>query len=79
MCDGCRMQPVYGMRWKCADCPDYDLCSMCYHGDKHQLRHQFYRIDSPNAERYNFGLACQWYRVLTLGFQSLTPFQGHFS
>lgn len=51
MCDGCRMQPIYGMRWKCADCPDYDLCSMCYHGDKHQLRHQFYRIDGPNAER----------------------------
>lgn len=51
MCDGCRMQPIYGMRWKCADCPDYELCSMCYHGDKHQLRHQFYRIDSPNAER----------------------------
>lgn len=54
MCDGCRMQPIYGMRWKCADCTNYDLCSVCYHGDKHQLRHRFYRINGPNADRYTY-------------------------
>lgn len=51
MCEGCRMQPIYGMRWKCADCQNYDLCSVCYHGDKHHLRHQFYRVCGPNSER----------------------------
>ncbi|XP_072169897.1 E3 ubiquitin-protein ligase MIB1-like [Diadema setosum] len=51
MCDTCRMQPIYGMRWKCAECPNYDLCSVCYHGDKHHLRHRFYRINTPNSER----------------------------
>lgn len=51
MCDGCRMQPIYGMRWKCADCPNFDLCSVCYHGDKHHLRHRFYRLNGPSAER----------------------------
>ena len=51
MCDTCRMQPIYGIRWKCAECPNYDLCSVCYHGDKHHLRHRFYRINTPNSER----------------------------
>ncbi|XP_048582357.1 E3 ubiquitin-protein ligase MIB1-like [Nematostella vectensis] len=51
MCDGCRMQPIFGMRWKCAECGNYDLCSTCYHGDKHHLRHRFYRINQPGAER----------------------------
>ena len=57
MCEGCRMQPIYGMRWKCADCQNYDLCSVCYHGDKHHLRHQFYRVCGPNSERYDVMLS----------------------
>lgn len=44
MCDTCRQQPIYGIRWKCAECNNYDLCSICYHSDKHHLRHRFYRI-----------------------------------
>ncbi|GBP88397.1 E3 ubiquitin-protein ligase mind-bomb [Eumeta japonica] len=41
----------YRIRWKCAECSNYDLCSVCYHGDKHQLRHRFYRISAPGAQR----------------------------
>ncbi|XP_071952953.1 E3 ubiquitin-protein ligase MIB1-like isoform X2 [Antedon mediterranea] len=51
MCDTCRMQPIYGIRWKCAECPNYDLCSACYHGDKHSLRHRFYRMNTPSSEK----------------------------
>ncbi|XP_005102534.2 E3 ubiquitin-protein ligase MIB1 [Aplysia californica] len=51
MCDTCRQQPIFGIRWKCAECPNYDLCSVCYHGDKHNLRHRFYRIANPGNER----------------------------
>ncbi|XP_064626233.1 E3 ubiquitin-protein ligase MIB1-like [Lineus longissimus] len=51
MCDTCRQQPIFGIRWKCAECPNYDLCSVCYHGDKHNLRHRFYRINTPGSER----------------------------
>lgn len=51
MCDTCRQQPIFGIRWKCAECNNYDLCSICYHGDKHHLRHRFYRITTPGSER----------------------------
>lgn len=51
MCDTCRQQPIFGIRWKCAECSNYDLCSVCYHGDKHHLRHRFYRITMPAGER----------------------------
>ncbi|PSN30374.1 E3 ubiquitin-protein ligase MIB1 [Blattella germanica] len=51
MCDTCRQQPIFGIRWKCAECGNYDLCSICYHGDKHHLRHRFYRITTPGSER----------------------------
>lgn len=51
MCDTCRQQPIFGIRWKCAECNNYDLCSVCYHGDKHNLRHRFYRISAPGAQR----------------------------
>ena len=52
MCDTCHQQPIYGIRWKCAECTNYDLCSICYHSDKHHLRHRFYRITTPGTERY---------------------------
>lgn len=51
MCDSCKQQPIYGIRWKCAECSNFDLCSICYHLDKHNLRHRFYRILSPGQER----------------------------
>nr|CAG4640686.1 EOG090X02DA [Eulimnadia texana] len=51
MCDTCRQQPIYGIRWKCAECTNYDLCSVCYHSDKHHLRHRFHRINTPGSER----------------------------
>lgn len=51
MCDTCRQQPIFGIRWKCAECGNYDLCSVCYHGDKHHLRHRFCRISKPGGDR----------------------------
>ena len=51
LCDSCRQQPIFGIRWKCAECPNFDLCSLCYHGERHNLRHRFYRILAPGHER----------------------------
>lgn len=63
MCDTCRQQPIIGIRWKCAECTNYDLCTTCYHGDKHHLRHRFYRITTPGSERLVNTLAF-WYTLL---------------
>lgn len=57
MCDTCRQQPIFGIRWKCAECSNYDLCSVCYHSDKHNPRHRFYRITTIGCERYCHGRA----------------------
>jgi len=51
LCNGCNMKPLIGTRWKCLDCEDYDLCSLCYHGDKHYLQHKFYSIDLKGKTR----------------------------
>jgi hypothetical protein len=29
-CDGCRMSPIVGSRFKCAECPNFDLCGPWY-------------------------------------------------
>ncbi|CAL1544063.1 unnamed protein product [Lymnaea stagnalis] len=47
MCDECKTEGIRGVRWKCGSCYNYDLCSACYGGDKHDLSHPFLRIDNP--------------------------------
>ena len=29
-CDGCQIAPIFGTRWACQDCDDFDLCQDCY-------------------------------------------------
>ncbi|KUI56354.1 Ankyrin-3 [Cytospora mali] len=29
-CDGCFINPIVGLRWKCKNCPDFDFCFKCY-------------------------------------------------
>ena len=28
-CDGCKLRPVQGIRYKCVECPNFDLCEVC--------------------------------------------------
>lgn len=44
ICDGCEMDPVVGVRYKCAVCPDYDLCENCEATTTHD--HPFLKIRS---------------------------------
>lgn len=52
ICDSCHERSgISGIRWQCAVCINYDLCSDCYHTEKHSDKHRFYRIDSPTSDR----------------------------
>jgi hypothetical protein len=32
-CDGCNVFPLKGIRYKCANCPNWDLCQICFEHD----------------------------------------------
>lgn len=48
ICDGCN-RSIFGIRYKCATCPDYDLCSNCHDTIEsfHDARHAFYQLKTP--------------------------------
>ena len=35
-CDACDMQPIIGLRYKCLECPDFDLCNGCHKKEAHK-------------------------------------------
>lgn len=45
VCDGCEKQ-IRGVRYKCVNCPDYDLCRHCELQGKHN-QHDMLRICTP--------------------------------
>lgn len=49
VCDGCKRHGIVGMRFKCAQCLDYDLCTQCYMADVHDLSHTFQRFQTANS------------------------------
>jgi E3 ubiquitin-protein ligase mind-bomb len=54
-CDGCRAAPVVGIRWKCSQCYDYDLCTSCYMSNEHSEAHRFVRYDDGGRLRSMMG------------------------
>lgn len=47
VCDGCE-QPIYGPRYKCVICPDYDLCFICEQRGIHP-EHDKFKITHPRT------------------------------
>ncbi|XP_046558776.1 E3 ubiquitin-protein ligase mind-bomb-like isoform X1 [Haliotis rubra] len=43
VCDGCREEDIAGIRWKCSKCTDFDLCTLCYMEERHDVTHAFLR------------------------------------
>ncbi|VDI32559.1 Hypothetical predicted protein [Mytilus galloprovincialis] len=49
-CDECYTYPLRGIRWKCLHCDSYDLCTVCYMADEHNVSHIFSRIQSEDSK-----------------------------
>ena len=50
-CDGCKMNPIRGNRYKCKGCPDFDFCESCYQKNKESHGHEFTKIEKPKNTR----------------------------
>lgn len=47
-CNNCQIIPIRGIRYRCANCLDYDLCEVCEALDAcHPKTHLFYKIRIP--------------------------------
>nr|XP_054774014.1 E3 ubiquitin-protein ligase MIB2-like [Lytechinus pictus] len=47
-CDGCNVDEIRGIRWRCTECYAIDLCTTCYMNDEHDLSHVFMRVLSSH-------------------------------
>ncbi|KAL8785885.1 MAG: hypothetical protein Q9213_003117 [Squamulea squamosa] len=46
-CNSCNAMPICGIRYRCMNCPDYDLCEQCESLQVHDKTHVFYKIRIP--------------------------------
>jgi Zinc finger, ZZ type/EF-hand domain pair len=46
-CDGCGIIPIQGIRYRCANCFDFDLCESCEAQELHIKTHVFYKVRVP--------------------------------
>ncbi|KAM3451159.1 hypothetical protein MY3296_005531 [Beauveria thailandica] len=46
-CNACGMVPIRGIRYRCANCADFDLCETCEAQGVHIKTHIFYKIRIP--------------------------------
>ncbi|XP_071944964.1 uncharacterized protein [Antedon mediterranea] len=54
-CGACSKEAFLGVRWKCNDCSNYDLCNLCYMKQEHEMDHQFLRITHDGGQRVFVG------------------------
>eukprot|EP01090_Pellita_catalonica_P007570 TRINITY_DN1815_c0_g1_i2.p1 TRINITY_DN1815_c0_g1~~TRINITY_DN1815_c0_g1_i2.p1 ORF type:complete len:318 (+),score=43.10 TRINITY_DN1815_c0_g1_i2:1-954(+) len=54
-CDGCNVNPLWGLRFHCLECTDCDLCELCFDAKvepdtlpKHESTHRFSVIETPD-------------------------------
>ena len=46
-CNSCNATPIKGIRYRCTNCVDYDLCEQCESMQFHQKNHLFIKIRVP--------------------------------
>ncbi|KAL2128513.1 hypothetical protein VTI74DRAFT_9086 [Chaetomium olivicolor] len=61
MCNGCNITPIRGIRYRCANCADFDLCETCESQGLHTKTHIFYKIKIPAPRLGARQLQPVWY------------------
>ena len=53
-CNSCGMEPIVGYRYKCSECPNYNLCERCEEKNNEVEFHQhdFIKIRNPKREPF---------------------------
>lgn len=46
-CDSCNENPIKGIRYRCVNCADHDLCETCESAQNHNRQHLFLKIRIP--------------------------------
>lgn len=46
-CNSCGSMPIRGIRYRCANCTDFDLCETCESMQVHPKTHLFYKVRIP--------------------------------
>ena len=47
ICNSCNARPIRGIRYRCANCIDFDLCEQCEAMQIHPKTHLFYKVRIP--------------------------------
>jgi hypothetical protein len=50
-CDGCKVTPIVGARYRCMVCPNFDLCAACEAKCEHPSEHALLKLHVPSEER----------------------------
>ena len=50
-CEKCGKEPIVGYRYKCSDCPNYNLCEICEELNSQNLEHPHNFIKIRNSEK----------------------------
>ncbi|OSD06218.1 hypothetical protein PYCCODRAFT_1475052 [Trametes coccinea BRFM310] len=77
-CDECRQSPIVGVRHKCLDCDDYDLCTSCISDpirrSRHDASHAFFPVSVPGEfDALQMALARHNRPLLGRGAQQVPP------
>ena len=52
VCDICNTTPIVGIRYKCLQCHDFDLCAKCEASGEHPASHQLLKMKQPRSAHH---------------------------